>query len=160
MRRWLASPWWPVGESDHARRRSLVLLSLLDVAVADLNEWEPSCGVVFDGAVRTPSSSFVEPAGNGDRGSVRDLGSSNQHSDVIPVANAAVDSVYGDATREPVCCRLVPGLRECLERPECRRELPDRTLVWNQRHPLHTLRESRPSTTSIGLIGASPTHAR
>jgi hypothetical protein len=35
----------------------------------------------------------------------------------------------------------------------CRRELLDRTLIWNQRHLLRALREFEASTTSIGPSG-------
>ena len=37
----------------------------------------------------------------------------------------------------------------------CRHELLDRTLIWNQRHLLHSLRESSTSTTSTGPTGPS-----
>ena len=37
----------------------------------------------------------------------------------------------------------MPRMNALMERwvQTCRRELPDRTLIWNQRHLLHTLRE-------------------
>jgi hypothetical protein len=35
----------------------------------------------------------------------------------------------------------------------CRRELPGRTLIWNQRHRLHALREFERFTTPTGRIG-------
>jgi hypothetical protein len=34
----------------------------------------------------------------------------------------------------------------------CRRELLDRTLIWNQQHLLHALREFEQFTTPIGRI--------
>jgi hypothetical protein len=33
----------------------------------------------------------------------------------------------------------------------CRRELLDRTLIWDQRHLLHALRDFESSTTATGL---------
>ncbi|GAA2125282.1 hypothetical protein GCM10009727_13500 [Actinomadura napierensis] len=56
----------------------------------------------------------------------------------------------------------LPRMNAVMERwvQTCCRELLDRTLIWNQRHLLHALREFETFTTSIGLIRASPTPAR
>jgi hypothetical protein len=58
----------------------------------------------------------------------------------------------------------MPGMNAAMERwlRTCRRELLDRTLIWNQQHLLHALRESRSSTTSTGHTRASrtPGHSR
>ncbi|MBQ0906038.1 integrase [Micromonospora sp. U21] len=44
----------------------------------------------------------------------------------------------------------------------CRRELLDRTLIWNQRHLLHALKSSKTSTTPTGphqgIANAPPLH--
>jgi hypothetical protein len=42
----------------------------------------------------------------------------------------------------------------------CRRELLDRTLIWNQHHLLYALRECETSKTPTGLTRASRTSAR
>ena len=46
----------------------------------------------------------------------------------------------------------MPRMNSIMERwvQTCRHELLDRTLIWNQRHLLHSLRESSTSTTSTG----------
>ena len=53
----------------------------------------------------------------------------------------------------------MPRMNSIMERwvQTCRRELLDRTLIWDQRHLLHALREFEASTTGIGPIKASPT---
>jgi putative transposase len=58
---------------------------------------------------------------------------------------ALFDAVPGDAGITVVCSGVrVPRMNAVMERwvRTCRRELLDRTLVWNQRHLLHALRES------------------
>ncbi|MDL4814031.1 hypothetical protein [Actinomadura opuntiae] len=73
------------------------------------------------------------------------------------------DAVLADANIRVVLTRArMPRMNAVMERwvQTCRRELLDRTLIWNQRHLLHASASSRPSTTSIGLLRASPTPAR
>jgi putative transposase len=57
---------------------------------------------------------------------------------------AAFDAVLTDAGAQVVKTGIwIPRMNAIMERwiQTCRRELPDRTLIWNQRHPLHALRE-------------------
>jgi hypothetical protein len=53
----------------------------------------------------------------------------------------------------------MPRMNAIMERwiQTCRRELLDRTLVWNQTHLLHALRQYERTTTSIDPIAASVT---
>lgn len=69
---------------------------------------------------------------------------------------AAFDAVLADAGLEIVRSGIrVPRMNSFMERwiQTYQRELLDRTLVWNQSHLLHALRESRPSTTSTDRTG-------
>jgi putative transposase len=53
-------------------------------------------------------------------------------------------AVLNDAGIERVTSGVqMPGMNALLQRwvPTCRRELPDRTLTWNERHLLRALRE-------------------
>ncbi|MGI5328421.1 integrase core domain-containing protein [Actinomadura nitritigenes] len=55
-----------------------------------------------------------------------------------------LDTVLADAGIQTVLTGVrMPRMNAVMERwaPTCRRELLDRTLVWNQRHLLHALRE-------------------
>ncbi|MGH3373750.1 MAG: integrase core domain-containing protein [Actinoallomurus sp.] len=58
----------------------------------------------------------------------------------------------------------MPRMNSIMERrvQTCRRELLDRTLVWNQRHLLHALREferfSNERRPHQGIAGARPRH--
>jgi transposase InsO family protein len=57
---------------------------------------------------------------------------------------AAFDAVLGDAGIQVVTTGIrIPRMNSIMERwiQTCRRELLDRTLIWNQRHLLHALRE-------------------
>jgi putative transposase len=57
---------------------------------------------------------------------------------------AAFDAVLTDAGVQVVKTGIrIPRMNSIMERwiQTCRRELLDRTLIWNQRHLLHTLRE-------------------
>jgi transposase InsO family protein len=57
---------------------------------------------------------------------------------------AAFDAVLTDAAIQIVTTGIrIPRMNSIMERwiQTCRRELLDRTLIWNQRHLLHTLRE-------------------
>ncbi|WP_223189484.1 integrase core domain-containing protein [Nonomuraea terrae] len=57
---------------------------------------------------------------------------------------AAFDAVLADAGVQVVKTGIrIPRMNSIMERwiQTCRRELLDRTLIWNQRHLLHTLRE-------------------
>jgi transposase InsO family protein len=77
---------------------------------------------------------------------------------------AAFDAVLGDAGIQVVTTGIrIPRMNSIMERwiQTCRRELLDRTLIWNQRHLLHALRkfetfynEHRPHRT-LGS-GSSP----
>jgi putative transposase len=73
--------------------------------------------------------------------------------DVI-LADAGIDVVRSGVR--------MPGMNSIMERwvQTCRRELSDRTLIWNQPHLLHALRESGSSTTGTGRIRASRMPAR
>lgn len=76
------------------------------------------------------------------------------------------DEVLKDAGIEVVLSEVrMPRMNSIMERwvQTCRRELLDRTLIWNQRHLLHTLREfetfyneHRPHQ---GLANARPRHS-
>jgi transposase len=57
---------------------------------------------------------------------------------------AAFDAVFQDAGLHVVTCGIrMPRMNSIMERwvQTCRRELLDRTLIWNQRHLLHALSE-------------------
>jgi hypothetical protein len=57
---------------------------------------------------------------------------------------ALFDAVLADAGIKVVLTGVqMPRMNAVIERwvPTCRRELLDRTLIWNQRHLLHALRE-------------------
>jgi putative transposase len=56
----------------------------------------------------------------------------------------AFDAVLADAGIEVVLSGIrMPRMNSLMESwiQTCRRELPDRTLIWNERHLLHALRE-------------------
>ncbi len=70
---------------------------------------------------------------------------------------AAFDALLADAGLQVVITGIrVPRMNSIMARwiQTCRRELLDRTLIWNQCHLRHVLRESRRSTTSTGRTGA------
>ncbi|MFD9737340.1 integrase core domain-containing protein [Umezawaea sp. NPDC059074] len=79
---------------------------------------------------------------------------------------ALFDAVLADASIRVVLSGVrVPRMNAIMERwiKSCRRELLDRTLIWNQRHLLHALREyeqfyntHRPHQ---GIANARPLHA-
>ena len=61
-----------------------------------------------------------------------------------PNFTAAFDTVLADAAIQTVLCNVrTPRMNAITERwiGGCRRELPDRTLVWNQNHLRQILRE-------------------
>ena len=80
---------------------------------------------------------------------------------------AAFDAVFAEEGTETVICGIrIPRMNSIMERwvQTCRRELLDRTLVWNHTHLLHVLREfevfandHRPHRT---LHGAAPQRPR
>ncbi|CAM5242252.1 hypothetical protein SALBM311S_08319 [Streptomyces alboniger] len=79
---------------------------------------------------------------------------------------ALFDTVLEDAGIEVVLGGIrMPRMNALMERwvQTCRRELLDRTLVWNQRHLLHALREFEQHYNSHrphrGIAGARPLHA-
>jgi putative transposase len=55
----------------------------------------------------------------------------------------------------------MPRMNSIMERwvQTCRRELLDRTLIWNQQHLLHALREFEQFYNGTGHTKASRTHA-
>ncbi len=78
---------------------------------------------------------------------------------------ALFDTVLEDAGIEVVLSGIrMPRMNALMERwvQTCRRELLDRTLVWNQRYLLHTLREFEQHYTSHrphqGIADARPLH--
>ena len=73
------------------------------------------------------------------------------------------DAVLADAGIEVVLTGVrMPRMNSIMERwvQTCRRELLDRTLIWNQRHLLHALREFEGFYNATGPIKASRTPAR
>jgi transposase InsO family protein len=78
---------------------------------------------------------------------------------------ALFDAVLADAGIEVVLSGVrMPRMNSIMERwvQTCRRELLDRTLIWNQRHLLHTLREFEDFYNSHrphqGIANARPLH--
>ena len=68
------------------------------------------------------------------------------------------DAVLNDAGIETVLSGVqMPRMNSIMERwvQTCRHELLDRTLIWNQRHLLHSLREFEHFSTSTGPTGLS-----
>ncbi|MCW2945409.1 MAG: hypothetical protein JWR24_2126 [Actinoallomurus sp.] len=73
------------------------------------------------------------------------------------------DAVPADAGIEVVLSGVrMPRMNSIMKRwvQTCRRELPDRTLIWNQHHLLHALREFEQFYNSHRLTKASRTPAR
>ena len=76
---------------------------------------------------------------------------------------ALFGTIPADAGIETVLSGVrMPRMNSIMERwvQTCRRELLDRTLIWNQPHLLHVLGSSSSSTTGTGRIRASRTPAR
>lgn len=78
---------------------------------------------------------------------------------------ALFDTVLNDAGIEVVLSGVrMPRMNSIMERwvQTCRRELLDRTLIWNQRHLLHALREFEDFYNSHrphqGIVNARPLH--
>jgi transposase InsO family protein len=78
---------------------------------------------------------------------------------------ALFDHVLNDAGIEVVLSGArMPRMNSIMERwvQTCRRELLDRTLIWNQRHLLHALREFEQFYNSHrahqGIVNARPLH--
>jgi len=70
------------------------------------------------------------------------------------------DAVLKDAGIEIVLSGVqMPRMNAVMEQwvQTCRRELLDRTLIWNQRHLLYALREFEEFYNSHGLTRESPT---
>jgi transposase InsO family protein len=66
------------------------------------------------------------------------------------------DAVLADAGIEVVLSGIqMPRMNAIMERwvQTCRRELLDRTLIWNQRHLLHALREFEQLSGYVGDPG-------
>jgi transposase InsO family protein len=79
---------------------------------------------------------------------------------------ALFDTILADAGIEVVLSGVrVPRMNSIMERwvQTCRRELLDRTLIWNQRHLLHALREFEDHYNSHrphqGIANARPLHS-
>ncbi|GAA2164986.1 hypothetical protein [Actinomadura napierensis] len=72
------------------------------------------------------------------------------------------DAVLADAGIQTVLTGGMPRMNAVMEGwvRTCRRELLDRTLIWNQRCLLQPSASSRPSPANIARIRASPTSAR
>jgi putative transposase len=73
------------------------------------------------------------------------------------------DAILADAGITVVLSGIqVPRMNAIMERwvRTCRRELLDRTLIWNQRHLLHALRSTNGSTTYTDHIRGSRTSGR
>jgi len=75
------------------------------------------------------------------------------------------DTILADAGIEVVLSGIrIPRMNSIMERwvQTCRRELLDRTLIWNQRHLLHALREfeqfSNAHRPHQGIANARPLH--
>jgi hypothetical protein len=68
------------------------------------------------------------------------------------------DATLNDAGIEVVVSGRIPRMNSIRERwvQTCRRELLDPTLIWNQRHLLHALREG----TLLQLAPATPGHRK
>ena len=65
----------------------------------------------------------------------------------------AFDAVLADASIQTVLCNVrTPRMNAITERwiGGCRRELLDRTLIWNQAHLLRCCASTRPTTISTG----------
>ena len=78
---------------------------------------------------------------------------------------ALFDAILADAGIEVVLSGVqMPGMNSIMERwvQTCRRELLDRTLIWNQRHLIHALRESGQSCNGHrphqSIASARPLH--
>ena len=75
---------------------------------------------------------------------------------------ALFDAILADTGTQVVLSGVrVPRMNAIMERwiQTCRRELLDRTLVWNQRHLLHALRHTSSTTTLTARTAASTTTA-
>jgi putative transposase len=69
---------------------------------------------------------------------------------------AVFDAILADAGIRTVLCNVrAPRMNAITERwiGGCRRELLDRTLIWNGAHLRLSCASTRPTTTSTGLIG-------
>ncbi|MFE9751641.1 integrase [Saccharothrix saharensis] len=110
------------------------------------------------GATGHPTASWVAQAA---RNLVMDLEDEGRHARFLIRDHdgkfpALFDSVLADAGVRVVLSGIrIPRMNAIMERwiHSCRRELPDRTLTWNQQHLLHALREYEHSSLADQLTG-------
>lgn len=98
------------------------------------------------GATAHPTAAWVTQLGRNLVMDLEDVGSRAKFliRDRDSKFTAAFDAVLIDAGLAVIKCGIrVPRMSSIMERwiQTCRRELLDRTLIWNQRHLLHALRE-------------------
>jgi putative transposase len=120
------------------------------------------------GATAHPTAAWVTQAARNLAMDLEDAGSSMRYliRDRDGKYPALFDAVLADAGIQVVFTGVrIPRMNAIVERwiRSCRRELLDRTLIWNQRHLLHALREyehfyntHRPHQ---GIANARPLHA-
>src|SRR5216683_7903563 len=120
---------------EHATRR----IRILGVTLHPTREWttHQARNLIMDLGEQADRAKFM----------IRDRG---------PNFTAAFDAVLADAGIRIVLCNVrTPRMNAIAERwiGGCRRELLDRTLIWNQNHLRRTCASTRPTTTSTGLTG-------
>ncbi|MGW3044169.1 integrase core domain-containing protein, partial [Kitasatospora sp. NPDC001159] len=98
------------------------------------------------GATAHPTAQWVVQLGRNPLMEIEDAGSTARFltRDRDSKFTAAFDALMADARLKVVTTGIrMPRMNSLIERwiQTCRRELLDRTLIWNQRHLLHTLRE-------------------
>lgn len=98
------------------------------------------------GATAHPTTAWVTQLGRNLVTDLEDVGSGTKFliRDRDSKFTAAFDAALIDAGLAVIKCGIrVPRMNSIMERwiQTCRRELLDRTLIWNQRHLLHALRE-------------------
>ena len=113
----------PTAVIEHATRR----IRILGVTLHPTGEWtaQQARNLLMDLGERTREAKFI----------IRDRGSN---------FTTAFDAVLADAGIRTVLCNVrTPRMNAIAERwiGGCRRELLDRTLVWNQAHPRRVLRQ-------------------
>jgi putative transposase len=117
------------------------------------------------GATAHPSAEWVTQAARNLVMDLEDAGTQVKHliRDRDGKYPTLFDAVLADAGITVVLSGIrMPRMNSIMERwvRTCRRELLDRTLIWNQRHLLHALREYELSTPFTGRIRASRTPGR
>ncbi|MEU4746575.1 integrase core domain-containing protein, partial [Actinosynnema sp. NPDC023658] len=99
------------------------------------------------GATTHPTAAWVTQAARNLAMDLEDAGRSTRYliRDRDGKYPALFDAVLADAGIQVVFAGVrIPRMNAIMERwiRSCRRELLDRTLIWNQRHLLHALREN------------------